>query len=152
VVRWWISRARYQGVCRSPQRFVQQALLTFLLHPHLPVDQGGRADSDDAELGFAIHGGAGETSLMAYLRPDLVDMSLARRSVPEWMTGFEHVGFAKPVSFGWTSADLSASGVIGDPSLADPERGKHTFEATVEQLGLALEEISRFDFPGGRAG
>jgi hypothetical protein len=30
LVRWWISRARYQGVCRSPRRFVQQALSIML--------------------------------------------------------------------------------------------------------------------------
>ena len=44
--------------------------------------------------------------MILHLRPDLVDMSLALRSVPEHLTRYQYVGFGKPVSFGWLSNDF----------------------------------------------
>ncbi len=52
---------------------IEHDLLTFLLHPSLPADHGGDHGADDPDAGFGIHGGASETSMLLYLRPDLVD-------------------------------------------------------------------------------
>ena len=56
-------------------------LQTFLTHPGVPPDQGGLSAPE--ELGMGVHGGTDETSMMLHLAPDLVDMSLAARNVPE---------------------------------------------------------------------
>lgn len=61
--------------------------------------------------------------------------------------GEEFIYVVEEVSFGWTSADVDPSGVIGDPTLASAERGKAAFEACVERLGEALAEVARFSFP-----
>ena len=60
---------------------LHHGLMTFLAHPGVPPDQGGH--SPEAELGMGIHGGTEETSLMLHLAPELVDMSVATRNVPE---------------------------------------------------------------------
>jgi len=125
---------------------VRHGLLTFLVHPSLPVDQGGVAVADD-ERGFAIHGSAGETSMVMHLRPDLVRLDKATRSVPDWLAEYRHVGFGGDATFGWTSEDVMASGVIGDPTLASPERGKVLFDGAVERLTAVMAEIARFEFP-----
>jgi creatinine amidohydrolase len=97
------------------------------------------------ELGQGIHGGAAETSIIQYLRPELVDLSLAQRWVPEHLAGFEYLGFnAKPVSFGWLSNDFGPSGVLGDPTQATPEYGKSLFEFSVAQAVASLAEINVF--------
>jgi creatinine amidohydrolase len=123
-------------------------LMTFLLHPSVPRDAGGGADLEgpDVELGMGIHAGRDETSVVLHLRPDLVDMSLAARCVPEALAANEHVRFGGDVPFGWLSSDFGPSGVIGDPTAATPERGKALFETMVARLGESLAEVARFEF------
>jgi creatinine amidohydrolase len=124
---------------------IQFGLLTFLTHPSTPPDQGGAAPPE--ELGLGIHGGVDETSVVMHLRPDLVDLSLAQRHVPEPLAHNEHVRFGGSVAFGWTSDDFGAHGVIGDPTLATAERGKVLFEGAVRNLGAALAEVAAFTHP-----
>jgi len=140
------NSALLRVACREIR--VRHGLLTFLVHPSLPLDQGGVAISDD-EGGFAIHGSAGETSMVMHLRPDLVHLERSTRSVPDWLAEYHHVGFGGDATFGWTSEDVMASGVIGDPTLASAERGKVLFEGAVQRLVAVMAEIAVFDFPKG---
>jgi creatinine amidohydrolase len=120
-------------------------LMTFLMHPFVPADQGGASAAE--ELGMGIHGGSDETSVMLYLRPELVDMSLARRSVPEALTSFDKVRFGGSVPFGWLSNDFGPDGVIGDPTLADATLGERLFRTGVRSIVEALMEVDRFELP-----
>jgi creatinine amidohydrolase len=125
---------------------------TFLMHPFLPADHGGRSTTAPAgELGMGIHGGHDETSMMLHLRPDLVDMSLATRRVPERMAENRHVRFGGSVPFGWTSDDFGSDGHIGDPTGATAEQGRELFDGAVGMLCEQLAEVSRFDFGTGCA-
>jgi creatinine amidohydrolase len=132
-------------VCREVR--LAHGLLTFLMHPHVPADHGG--SSDAGELGMGIHGGYGETSMMLHLRPDLVDMSVATRNVPEALAENDFVRFGGSASFGWLSNDFGPDGHIGDPTGASAQHGKEQFEIAVATLGAALGEVSRFSFPKG---
>ena len=123
---------------------VKHGLRTFLAHPHMPADQGG--SSAAGELGMGIHGGTDETSVMLHLRPDLVDMSLAVRRVPEKIAENKHVKFGGSVPFGWLSNDFFPEGHIGDPTGASAELGASMFATAVSTLGEVLGEVSRFDF------
>jgi len=136
---------------------LNHGLETFLLHPSLPPDQGGGppelegADepaSGKGELGMGIHAGFAETSIMLHLRPDLVEMDLARRNVPEHLADNDHVRFGGSVTFGWLASDFGPSGLIGDPTGANAEAGAQLHKAAVEQLAGAFSEISRFAFTG----
>lgn len=117
-------------------------LMTFLAHPSIPADQGGGSAAN--ELGMGVHGGHDETSVMLHLAPELVDMSAARRSVPEHLAANEHVRFGGTVSFGWVSNDFDDSGVIGDPTGATAEQGASGFAAAVARFADALGEIDAF--------
>lgn len=119
-------------------------LQTFLAHPHMPADQGG--SSADSELGMGVHGGMDETSVMLHLRPELVDMSVAVRRVPEKLAQNDHVRFGGKVAFGWLSNDFFPDGHIGDPTGANAEIGSRMFDSAVASLSGALREISTFDF------
>jgi creatinine amidohydrolase len=102
-------------------------------------------DGEPDERGFGIHAGFGETSLVLHLRPDLVDMSLAERNVPEHLADLSYVGFnGYPVQFGWMSDDFGPSGVVGDPTGATAERGAEIFAEAVRNAVGALHEIQRF--------
>ena len=123
---------------------LQYGLKTFLTHPFVPADQGGI--SPPSELGMGIHGGTDETSILLHLRPDLVDMSLATRNVPEKLADNRHVRFGGSVAFGWLSNDFGPDGHIGDPTVADATIGKQLFDKAVEILVAALHEVAAFDF------
>ena len=138
------NSALLRVACRELR--IQYGLLTFLAHPQLPADQGA-VRVDDAEMGFAVHAGRGETSMMLYLKPDLVLLDRASRHVPEWLEGYDHIGFGKEVTFGWTSRDFGGAGVIGDPTLATPDQGKIAFESAVNRFVEVLAEARRFTFP-----
>ncbi len=129
-------------VCARELRFAH-GLHTFVVHPSVPPDQGG--ESPAGELGMGVHGGLDETSLMLHLRPDLVDLSLARRSVPEHLAGYRSVRFGGAVSFGWSSDDFGTDGTIGDPTGATADRGKARYQAMLAAAGEAFGEIARFD-------
>ncbi len=139
------NSALLQIACRDIRR--ETGLATFLMHPAAPVDQGRHGM--DAEASLGIHAGHEETSLMLHLRPDLVRLDLAERQVPEYLTPFRHVGFGKPVSFGWLSGDFGTGGVIGDPTSATAEDGCRRFDQIVSTGVDALREISRFPRPKG---
>jgi creatinine amidohydrolase len=122
-------------------------LRTFLMGVSIPAGDGVTGAD---ERGFGIHAGHGETSLLLHLRPDLVDLSLAERSVPDQIADSEFIKFnGGAVSFGWLSNDFGASGVIGDPTQATAEHGAAIFATCVANGVAALTEISAFD-PGAR--
>jgi creatinine amidohydrolase len=117
-------------------------LRTFLMGMAIPAGDG--VDGPD-ERGFGIHGGHGETSVVLHLRPDLVDLSLAQRRVPDHLADLEYIKFnGGPVSFGWLSNDFGPSGVIGDPTGATAEWGAQLFARAVTAGVAALDEIADF--------
>ncbi|WP_035856569.1 creatininase family protein [Cryptosporangium arvum] len=125
-----------QVACRELRR--EFGLRTFLAHPSAP------GSSSASEQGLGIHGGHSETSVMLHLRPDLVHLEHAGRWVPEHLAGYEHIGFGKPVSFGWLSSDFNADGVLGDASTATAEYGREVFERAVDTMASVLGEAQRF--------
>ena len=121
---------------------LQFGLETFLAHPSQPADQGGV--SSPSELGMGVHGGRDETSMMLFLRPDLVDMSKAVRAVPEHLADFRHVKFGGSVPFGWLSDDFGDHGHIGDPTEATAELGARLVEGAVSTFVDVLVEVAAF--------
>ena len=102
---------------------LNHGLMTFLTHPGVPPDQGGTSPA--AELGMGVHGGAEETSLMLHLAPQLVDMTLANRNVPDKIAANRYVRFGGRVAFGWLASDFGADGHIAYnlPGIIDAVAG-----------------------------
>ncbi len=123
---------------------LEHGLMTFLVHPFVPPDQGGASPA--SELGMGIHGGHQETSVFMHLRPDLVHLERALRAVPERLARNRHVRFGGSASFGWLSNDFGPQGHIGDPTGAGAAEGKQLFETAVALVGEQLAEIAAFDF------
>lgn len=139
------NSALLQVACREVR--LAHGFETFLLHPFVPPDHGGVTQSPAGELGMGIHAGYDETSMLLYLRPELVDMARAAVNVPAKLADNRFVRFGGTVSFGWLSNDFGTNGVIGDPTGANAEHGKQMFEAAVDVLGEAFGEIARFRYP-----
>ena len=110
------------------------------------IQQAGRGtDGEPDELGFGIHAGFAETSIVLHLAPELVDESVFSRTVPEHLAGFSLLGFNnRPVTFGWLSNDFGPSGVIGDPTGASAAAGERLVGDAVDFAVAALGEIDRY--------
>lgn len=121
---------------------VEFGLRTFLMNAGMPAGDGVNGPD---ERGFGIHGGYSETSVVMALRPDLVDLSLAQRAVPDQIADFEHIKFSNgSVAFGWQSNDFGPTGVIGDPTGATAEWGETVVAESVAKGVAELAEIARF--------
>ncbi len=100
----------------------------------------------ESELGGVGHACEMETSLMLHLHPDRVKMSLARRDGPRHADAYRRVDMqhARPAYFVEEFHEMSKSGVIGDPRLAAPEKGKRFFEGIVAEVGVFVEAFAKW--------
>jgi len=106
------------------------------------------------ECRHGIHGGEVETSLMLHLRPDLVDMSRARKFASlgqEIEKDFELLTVEGRFGFGWQAQDLNPWGVCGNAAAADAERGARLAEHLVHTFVDLVGEVARFPLDRLRA-
>jgi creatinine amidohydrolase/Fe(II)-dependent formamide hydrolase-like protein len=88
-----------------------------------------------------VHGGAGETSVMLAVAPDLVRQDLIAPHAAS-----EHVAaliFDRAVSFPWRTDDarLAHMGIIGDPAQASAEQGRATLARMVAAAGPVFARL-----------
>lgn len=101
----------------------------------------------EPERSDGLHAGLAETSLMLHLAPQLVaDGTIAppHGELPPPPPGWSLEG-AAPCS--WRTVELSCSGVIGDPSGADPALGQALLERLVAGWRQRLEALLLSDWP-----
>lgn len=113
------------------------------------VDEVRRSD-----LGGMSHGGEFETSLMMYLRPDLVDenqFEIEYRDEPH-EHGVHDMFDSGPLFRYREFTELSSSGVVGDPSEASAETGETLLEAVASELAAILEELHKLTTRAGDSG
>jgi creatinine amidohydrolase/Fe(II)-dependent formamide hydrolase-like protein len=99
---------------------------------------------------FGIHGGFVETSLMMALAPQLVRLDRAVADglhVGEFYRANRHLTLEGVVPTAWLIDDISASGVVGDPTGSSAEVGKRLVEHWSALLAEALLEVQAFAFP-----
>ncbi len=95
-----------------------------------------------------IHAGFIETSVMLALRPDLVDMSKARRfpnAQADFACEFKHLRAYGPHAFGWMMRDLNPDGAAGDAASASAEAGEKLLAHAVAGFVELLRDVDRFD-------
>lgn len=123
-LKMFVVAASYWGVGKPPDLFPEQ------------------------ENRHGIHGGSGETSIMLYLRPDLVRDAERRNFVPASIAMEEEYRYLKPegaaVGFGWQTQDLNPAGACGNALDADAERGGLIVRHAAAGLIDLLREVDRF--------
>jgi creatinine amidohydrolase len=109
----------------------------------------------DSELRHGIHGGSSETSVMLYLRPDLVREAERRNFVPisvEMESDYVHLRPEGGIGFGWQTQDLNPAGACGNALDADAERGRLIVEHAAARFIDLLREVERFPLSRLRSG
>jgi creatinine amidohydrolase len=101
------------------------------------------------EQAHGIHGGSSETSIMLYLRPDLVREDRRQNFIPSSVAMAQRFRYLRPegagVGFGWQTQDLHPAGACGNALDADAARGRLIMETTAERLVELLREVHAFD-------
>jgi creatinine amidohydrolase len=97
----------------------------------------------DSPPGGMAHACEFETSLMLHLRPESVRRELVRREIPEPRFASERLDLTSSatVAAGWRTDELSSSGVLGAPDLANADKGEQLFEACVQGLAHLIAEL-----------
>jgi creatinine amidohydrolase len=89
------------------------------------------------------HGCELETSVLLYLRGDLVQFEKATRDINFQSTEFFYWDLAapSPVFFQEWFSRYSKTGTVGDPTKATREKGQKFVEAVVERMVALLKEF-----------
>lgn len=110
------------------------------------VDTGETSDTDVdalAETDNDVHAGEIETSTALAVRPDLVQMSKARRSVPRFSSRYLDFSSKRSVDWYARTARISASGVMGDPTKATREKGEKIWAVMIRNLVEFVEQLKK---------
>jgi len=110
----------------------------------------GKPDTEvpDDERRHGIHAGTVETSMMLYLRPDLVRMDKAKNFktiLPEVEAKYEYLRVVGTTYLGWQAQDLHPDGAAGDATKATAEIGRIYTEYVVPRLAKLIAEVA--DYP-----
>ena len=84
-----------------------------------------------------------ETSVLLYLRGDLVRMEKAEKDISFQKTEFFYwdLESASPVFFHEWFSRYSRTGTVGDPTKANAEKGRRFVEAVVDRLAALIREF-----------
>jgi creatinine amidohydrolase/Fe(II)-dependent formamide hydrolase-like protein len=108
------------------------------------VDTGESSDMDVntiVETQNDVHAGEIETSTTLAVRPELVRMKESKKFVPKF--SIRYLNFSSKRSVGWHAytSKISPSGVLGDPTLADQEKGKRIWALMINHLVEFVEDL-----------
>ena len=100
------------------------------------------------------HAGEFETALMLHLAADTVHADAARSCYPDTGTPYLSTDLfaANAVRTYVDFADLSPTGVFGDPGLADADKGRRIFDICVEELAAVLRDFGTWPVAAAPAG
>jgi creatinine amidohydrolase len=85
-----------------------------------------------------------ETSMILYLRPDLVKMDQIRESEAVINNRWSHVEMGGKVATFQRWPRVTPSGSMGHPTAATAEKGKGMFEGVVEEVVAFLNDFARW--------
>jgi creatinine amidohydrolase/Fe(II)-dependent formamide hydrolase-like protein len=108
------------------------------------VDSGETSDVDIYSLIQTpndVHAGEIETSTSLAVRPQLVRMNLAKKSIPEFSSRYLNFTSKRKVSWYAYTKNVSESGVLGDPTQASAEKGKKIWQIMTAHLVSLVEDL-----------
>jgi creatinine amidohydrolase/Fe(II)-dependent formamide hydrolase-like protein/7-cyano-7-deazaguanine synthase in queuosine biosynthesis len=110
------------------------------------VDTGETSDVDVNKLIQTpndVHAGELETSTSLAVRPHLVRMDKAGKSIPAFSSRYLNFSSKRAVSWYARTRKISSTGVMGDPTKATAEKGKKIWELMIAHLVAFVEDLKR---------
>ncbi len=113
-------------------------------HIFVCVDTGETSDIDIYDLVETpndVHAGEIETSTSLAVRPHLVKMDQAPKSVPEFSSRYLDFTSKRGVLWYAHTRRISNTGVMGDPTIASAEKGQKIWEMMIAHLVALVEDL-----------
>ena len=110
------------------------------------VDTGETSDVDIDDIIKTrndVHAGEIETSTALAIRPHLVDMTVAKKSIPRFSSHYLDFTSKRGVSWYASTRKISATGVLGDPTQASIEKGRRIWETMIAHMVAFVEDLKR---------
>ncbi len=110
------------------------------------VDTGETSDSDIDKLVETpndVHAGEFETSTTLAVRPHLVKMDQAARSIPRFSSRYLNFTSKRGISWYAYTKPISETGVMGDPTKASSEKGQKMWKIMIGHLVAFIEDLKR---------
>jgi creatinine amidohydrolase/Fe(II)-dependent formamide hydrolase-like protein len=113
-------------------------------HIFVAVDTGETSDSDVESMAHTlsdVHAGEIETSMTLAIRPHLVNMDKASKEVPDFSS--RYLDFHSHQSVNWfaRTRKISDSGVMGDATRGEQEKGRKMWRVMIDHLVAFVEQI-----------
>jgi creatinine amidohydrolase/Fe(II)-dependent formamide hydrolase-like protein len=108
------------------------------------VDTGETSDVDVEAIASTpndVHAGEIETSTSLATRPHLVRMNLAKSSVPRFSSRYLNFSSSRGLPWYAHTKRISESGVMGDPTKADAEKGQKMWAVMIAHLVALVEDL-----------
>jgi creatinine amidohydrolase/Fe(II)-dependent formamide hydrolase-like protein len=108
------------------------------------VDSGETSDVDLANLTETqndVHAGEIETSTSLAVRPQLVRLEKAVKSVPRFSSKYLDFSSKRGISWHAHTEMFSPTGVIGDPTLASADKGEKIWQVMIAHLVALVEDL-----------
>lgn len=102
-----------------------------------------------SETGGMGHACEFETSMLQYIRPQLVSIERAETTYPDLGSSYLTTDLlgSQAIRVYQDFGDLSPTGTLGDPSLASPEAGKAFFDAVTQALAAFIADFRAWRIP-----
>jgi creatinine amidohydrolase/Fe(II)-dependent formamide hydrolase-like protein len=108
------------------------------------VDTGESSDVDLEDLSETsndVHAGEIETSTTLAIRPEVVQMDKARKTVLSFSSRYLNFSSLRNVPWYAQTKKISDTGTMGDPTKADAVKGKKMWEIMVAHLVAFVEDL-----------
>jgi len=115
-------------------------------HIFVCVDTGETSDIDIdhlVETPNDVHAGETETSTSLAVRPHLVKMDKALKSVPKFSSRYLDFTSKRGVLWYAHTRRISSTGVMGDPTIASAEKGQKIWELMIAHLVALVEDLKQ---------
>lgn len=99
------------------------------------------------ELEYGIHAGDAETSVMLSIFPEQVRTNKIVCEYPHDLPENSMLSMEGKLPFAWVTRDLSKSGVLGDATVATPEKGEQILDSLSESWVQVIADIYNFRQP-----
>lgn len=116
----------------------ETGLIVFCIQPAFWIEPPFKISEEEKKYG--IHAGELETSLVLALQPGIVKME---RAVKHYIS--PPMNLFGSVSVAWLTADWSETGVFGDATNANPDKGIALLDAASQRLANVIIEMSKFE-------
>jgi len=130
----------------SPSLHFAAQMINRDAHIFTCVDTGETSDPDIsamAETPNDVHAGEIETSTALATRPDLVRLEAAKKFVPKFSSRYLNFTSKRRVEWYARTFKISQTGVLGDPTKGNAEKGERMWDIMIKRLVEFVEDLKK---------